>query len=315
MHPRGIGINADASKIEGNFKRLAQELDYYQSIGFDHVEISPHGCGVLYNGILHEARMKQLVDILKCYPFSYTVHAANPMNLMSIDSAILHEQMFRSTIEFTHLVGSTVMVYHAGRYLPEEEFGLPRRKVPEPHLEKALWQQEIKVLKSLSFIAGQYGISIAVENARPYLDAPFYCYAEHLETLGTTIAAIGLSNVGIALDVGHAYLAANRYQYDLLEGVRRIAPLVSHIHLHDNFGKCCASYEKRQYELAATGRGDLHLPVGWGTVPIEEILELIPGYTGYITLEMRPRYQSYYAESLAVTRSMVSIAKNVKHVV
>ena len=43
--------------------------------------------------------------------------------------------------------------------------------------------------------------------------------------------------VGICLDVGHAALAAGVFGFDLLEECAAAAPLVRHLHLHDNLMK------------------------------------------------------------------------------
>ena len=102
--------------------------------------------------------------------------------------------------------------------------------------------------------------------------------------------------VGITLDLGHAWLASCHHGYNLLEGVEAVRPYIRHIHLHDNYGRCCASYEKKQGELLATGRGDLHLPIGWGEVPAREVFARLQDYRGVVTLEIRPRYRAYYGD-------------------
>ena len=151
-----------------------------------------------------------------------------------------------------------------------------------------------------------------VENARPYLNAPGYCYGESLVLLARMIREVGHCSVGATLDIGHAYLAARRYGWNLYDGVEAVAPLVRHIHLHDNFGRCSASYERKQYEMAAMGRGDMHMPIGWGEIPVWPILQLLPRYSGLVTLELRPRYRDKYREALAAARAMFKPA-NERH--
>jgi sugar phosphate isomerase/epimerase len=92
------------------------------------------------------------------------------------------------------------------------------------------------------------------------------------------------------------------------QAVREIRPCVRHIHLHDNFGKACASYEKKQYELVATGRGDLHLPPGWGEIPMREMFELLGDYSGVVLLELRPRYGGFLPEILENARRLCAKA-------
>ncbi|MDR3588386.1 MAG: sugar phosphate isomerase/epimerase [Negativicutes bacterium] len=309
MQIAGIAINADAGLIDGNLKVLRKELALYQELGFSCVELAPHGLGAIYHGRLNQRRLQELQAILGEYPFRYAVHGPNPMNLMNEEAGDIEWQMFLAGIEFTAAVGAQVMVYHAGRYWPEEKF--LARDVPfhTPQEKQLLWERERALLAKLGDVAGRAGVTIAVENARPYLDAANYCYAESLAELGRMVRSVNHEKVGIALDVGHAHLAACRYGYDLVREVGRISALVSHIHLHDNFGHCCYSTERKQYEMDATGRGDMHMPIGWGNIPAAKVLAQLGDYRGMITLELRPRYRDYYHEALANACQLVEAAE------
>jgi sugar phosphate isomerase/epimerase len=309
MKIAGIAINADAGLIDGNLNTLRKELTYYQELGFQYVELAPHGVGAIYHGRLNPLRLQKLQSILREYPFRYTVHAPNPMNLMNEEPNNVEWQMFLASIEFTAAIGANIMVYHAGRYWPEEKF--LAREVPcrTPQEKQTLWEKERLLLTNLADIAGRANVTIAVENARPYLDAAKYCYSESLTELGRMVRAVNHERVGITLDVGHAHLAACRYGYDLVREVGLISSHLKHIHLHDNFGRCCYSSERKQYEMDATGRGDMHMPIGWGDVPAAEVLAQLGDYDGLITLELRPRYREYYQEALDKARELVAAAE------
>lgn len=303
----GIAINADAARLDGSLEMLRSELDYYGELGFAHVEIAPHGAGVLLNGGIHQEQMKRLLQVLRAYPFRYTAHGPNPMNLMNREALELEKRMFRASLDFTAAIGASVMVYHAGRFLPEEKFQLPAQDSLTPAYIQGLWDLECGLLQELGNDAAKCGVAIAVENARPYLDASPYCYGEFLASLAAMVQQVNHPQVGITLDLGHAFLASCHHGYDLLEGVAAVAPHVRHIHLHDNYGRCCASYEKKQGELLATGRGDLHMPIGWGAVPAREAFTRLHDYRGVVTLEIRPRYRAFYPEALAAARSLLAL--------
>jgi sugar phosphate isomerase/epimerase len=305
MNIRGIAINADAGVIDGNLTVLRKELDYYREMGFTHVEMAPHSVDAIYCGRLNKNRVKEVQMLLAQYPFRYTVHGLNPLNLMSDD--VVNRQGFIASIEFAAAIDAEIMVYHAGRYLAEENFLLTSRMNLTPVEKNVLWEQECTALQSMGDIAARYGIMIAVENARPYLNAPNYCYAESLEELVRMVKAVNHNQVGITLDTGHAYLAACHYGYDLLESISSIAPYVRHIHLHDNFGRCCTSWERKQYEMVAMGRGDMHMPIGWGSIPADEIFARLPQYDGCITLELRPRYRECYGVALSNAQALVKL--------
>lgn len=307
MKIKGIAINADASRLDGSLEMLRGELDYYARLGFSHVELAPHGAGVMYNGNLHRDRVEELLAVLSEYAFQYTVHGPNPSNLMNLDQLTDERRMFTASLAFTRAIGADVMVYHAGRYLPEEKFLLPDRDILTPEKKRVMWETERTLLKEMGDTAAKHGIVIAVENARPYLDASPYCYGEFLNMMSTMMQEVSHPNVGVTLDLGHAYLAARHHGYNLLDGIDSVSPYIRHIHMHDNYGRSCASYEKKQSEMTAAGRGDLHMPIGWGEIPAKDILSRIKNYHGVITLEMRPRYRPYFAEALDNARKLLDI--------
>lgn len=298
-----IGINADAGRLDGDLTLLEEDLDLFRSLGFTHVEIPVHGVGVVVNGDLLSERVREVCRILAGFKFQYTVHAPNPLNLMDQVDPATEKRLLVSSIEFAGAVGAEILVCHCGRYRPEEHFGLPRRPLSLRD-EERLREEEARTLRELSPVAAASGVQLCLENARPYLDGSPYSYAERLDELARMVRAVDRENVGITLDVGHAYLAARFYGFNYLGAVREIRPHVRHVHLHDNFGKACASYEKRQYELVAVGRGDLHLPPGWGEIPLRETFNLLENYSGVVVLELRPRYSRFLPEALESARRL-----------
>jgi sugar phosphate isomerase/epimerase len=301
----GIAINADAGFIDGNLGLLKKELAYYREIGFSHVELGPHGVGAIVGGRLAQERLREVRALLAGQPLGVVVHGPNPLNLMNRTPGATDREGFLACIEFTAAVGAAVMVYHAGRYLAEEDFLAVPQPYPVEAEQSAMWEQEREELRAMGEEAARCGVVIAVENARPYLNAPHYCYAESLVKLAAMVKEVDHPNVGVTLDMGHAYLSACRYNYDLCEGIAAVAPFVRHVHIHDNFGRCCHSYERKQNEMAVMGRGDMHMPIGWGEVPAREIFARLPDYRGLVTVELRPRYRDFYRDALGAVRRML----------
>jgi sugar phosphate isomerase/epimerase len=293
-----VAINADAEMIDGRLSVLRRALSICHKAGFTAVELGAHGLGVLDNGTLNEKRMKEVMAVLMDFPFQYLVHGPNPLNLMDLEQSDLERRIFGATLELTARVGSPLMVYHAGRYLPEEQFLLRGRTQLDDARRLRMWELEKLRLRELGAIAVRHGVVIAVENARPYLDRPYYCYGESLQDLATMIEEVNHPNVRATLDIGHAFLAAKHYQNDLLSEVETLAPYVCHVHMHDNHGRCCASFERKQTELAVMGRGDLHMPPGWGSISFADVFSKLPGYRGAVTIELRPRYREHLPEAL-----------------
>lgn len=307
MRITGFAINADAGMLDGNLETLRRELDYYHKIGFTHVEISPHGVGAVCNSRLIPERMEELSMVLAMFPFRYTVHSPNSINLMNLDNTEMERSLFLAGIDFTRAVKADILVYHSGRYIPEENFLDAFYKDPTPAEINLMWETEKRLLKELAKVAEHDGISIVLENARPYLNCSPYCYAERLDQLKKMVAEVNHENVGICLDVGHAYLAARYYDFDFLTSVTSVLPFIKHVHLHDNCGRASGSYENKQVEMAAVGRGDMHAPIGWGEIPIAGVLSVLKHYRGVITLQIHPRYRPYYKETLKKARDMAGL--------
>ena len=300
---KGIGINADASRLDGNLDTLRRDLEYFYGLGVDCVEIPVHGVGAMIGGRLQLRRVEELRRVLDQFPFRYTVHSPNPLNLMDMEDPFWQKQAFRASLEFAAAVGSQVLVYHSGRYLPEECFHLTGGR-PEltSKARAAMVAGEREALVELAAEAERLGVVIVVENARPYLDGSPYCYGEDVFQLVDLVASIRHPFVGIALDVGHAYLASRYYGFDLLKAVSAALPHIRHVHLHDNFGRVCGSLEKKQAELLATGRGDLHLPIGLGDIPVESVLSLVKSCPAMLVHEIRPRYIHLAEAALEMTK-------------
>ncbi len=84
-----------------------------------------------------------------------------------------------------------------------------------------------------------------------------------------------------------------------MDEVLEVAPLVKHMHIHDNYGKPCYYHEKTQVDLVPLGKGDMHLPIGWGKVPFYDIISQLQGYSGMLINEVRPRYMASLSELLS----------------
>lgn len=71
---------------------------------------------------------------------------------------------------------------------------------------------------------------------------------------------IAEKHLGVTWDVGHLNLMKKKGfgDEDIIEQTKKIAPMVKHVHLTDNFGF-----------------GDSHLPPGMGNVPLKEILKAL----------------------------------------
>ena len=298
-----IGSNINEVRVDGNLKKLHIDLVAFLSFGLTAAEITVHGIDAIKNGRLDKRRTAEIRTMLEDFPFCYSVHAPNPLNLMDQNNCSLHRDVLMASLEFSSEIKADVLVYHPGRFLVEEEFAIRGPLLLGTDEQMKLLESEATILREA---AGQFpGINIAMENARPYLHHSPYCYAEFPDELKKQVERIGRTNVRINLDFGHLQMSSRFYDLDPVTEVRAIAPLISHCHLHDNFGNPVYYSEKLQTHQIPFGKGDSHMPVGWGTIPFRDILaEFIRSYDGMLICELRSRY---FEQTLESAGSLVSI--------
>jgi sugar phosphate isomerase/epimerase len=284
-----IGSNINEVRIDGDLKALRRDMSAFHEFGLSAAEIPVHGLDAVRNGRLDKRRTAKTKAILADFPFRYSVHAPNPLNLMDRQNGGLHRDVLMASLEFSAEIGAEVMVYHPGRFLVEEEFGVRGPITLEPTEEERLLELEATLLQEA---AGKFPtVVIAMENARPYLHHSPYCYAELPGKLLAQVNRVSCDNVRINLDFGHLHMAAKFYGLEEVAEVRAIAPLIAHCHVHDNFGNPVYHTEKLQTHQIPFGKGDSHMPVGWGDIPFREILaEFIDSYHGMLICELRGRY-------------------------
>lgn len=304
-----IGSKIDEVRVDGNLEIVQKDLDHFVSIGLEAAEIPVHGLDVIKDGRIDPRRLREARGILSDYDLVYSVHSPNPLNLMDRQHPELHVAVLRSSLEFADEIGAQAVVYHAGRYVAEELFPLNGSKLLTEIHARRLLDVEVRQLRS---IAQEFPhLLICIENARPYLAHSPYCYGESLESLGEIVREIDCRNVGVNLDVGHLFMASEFYGFDPVAAVRGVRNLIFHTHVHDNFGGACHAHEKQQTHQIPFGRGDAHMPVGWGAIPFAQILqEYLETYAGLLMMELRSRYFQYTGESHFNLRQIVSALEN-----
>lgn len=121
-------------------------------------------------------------------------------------------------------------------------------------------EQDIQSLRELLETSRQVGVGVMVENIpRDFNNA---------RQLGELLDP--LPNLGLHLDIGHANLLVDHNTTE--EILAAHSGRLRHVHLHDNLG----------------GSGDLHLPLGAGTMDVARHVRALKatGYDGTITLEV-----------------------------
>lgn len=310
MNALGIGINADSSRIDGRLEVLREDLDCFIKVGFDYVELPIHGLDLLINGRLNKEQLKLVKSIIKDYPFKYTVHSPDKLNLMSCYEGETHKDCLEATIDFAGEIGAGIVVYHSShatftsKMLREYYYQRYGMAGLIPLFHRLCEEDAVNLYK-----AGEYaktrGVVIAVENLWLEHLEDIYTYGAYAEDLFRHIKQVGHPNVGITYDFGHGYINSKTYGFDYMEAIKMVLPYLKHVHIHDNFGK--PDRGEKYIDRLPFGYGDLHMPPGFGEIPYTEIIKLLEGYSGVFTMEIAPRYKPYFAQALADAQKLIKL--------
>lgn len=298
----GIGVAVGLNARSGQpIASLRDSLDRIAEIGFDHAELSAKSLAVTIGGKLQPTRLATLKATLEGLPLGFTLHgtaisSARAGNLVDITTSS-QRRVVEADLALATAIGATVLVQHSGQL--RDFYG-------DDDALAAGIAAEREALKALGDDAARHGITVAVENIDPvgrYILRRGY--GLRLDTLAEQILAVDHPNVGICLDVGHAFLAANYLGFDYLAAVRDIAPLVVHLHVSDNFGRTQLDHTTEPEDNLALGDGDIHLIPGWGAIPLSDVFQIPFPRKPLITLEIRAELAEHFPEALATMRSVV----------
>ncbi len=263
-----VGIHLPHVRLDGT-RELAEDLAFTRSLEPDFVEIWPQSLGVILGGSLDAFRLREIRDLLLDADLAYTVHAPLEINLMDLTTPDLQRDTLDASLRFAQEIGAETVVCHAGQRIGTRDF---RHSMAEQ------LNAERNALRRAGDRADDLGLALAVENYYPELpivQGEIYDYSVWPAELAARISDVDHPAVGVCLDVGHAALAAGVFGFDYFEACAAAAPLVRHLHIHDNLRRSNLTGVPPVSEHAAYGLGDLHLPPGAGNIPLRELFRRV----------------------------------------
>ncbi|MGF1470765.1 MAG: sugar phosphate isomerase/epimerase family protein [Rubrobacteraceae bacterium] len=302
---RSVGINQP-----GGTPNLPDTLETLKYSGADFVELLLPELGVILGGTLDRPRLKSVREALLPSGLSYTVHAPLEADLMDLDRQEIQKSILISSVRFAGEIGADIVVFHAGQRVASRD--VRYRFKDQLAAERA-------ALRDIGDTAAELGVTVAVENYFPdqaVLRGEAYDYSTWPPDLAEQVAAVDHPAVGICLDVGHAALASGFFGFDFVEACAAAAPLVRHIHLHDNLNTNCASVNPSDYGDPVYGTGDLHLPPGRGSIPLADLLRQVEFPADpRCCLELSPDLFHEAPQALLAARELSQLASRRKLVV
>lgn len=289
----GISVRCD----NHDFSDLAAGLDAAEELGVDTVEIPTLSMDLVANGRMLRERVHEVAAILKGRPLKYTVHGPIAINLMDEPWRLpLHEEVLAASLEVAAELGALHYIMHTGIVGDVQGAGF----------SAALAQQREALLRAADVVR-KFGLLITVENV--------FTYNHRRETalpsvLAAEVEALDSEQIRACFDVSHGYINATLHGADFLAEAEALARFAKHVHVHDSFGRPHDIPTYSRAERLAFGQGDVHLPVGWGSIPWDALMARCTFPRGTIfNIELEQRYWEHAAETVARTRALIDKAQ------
>ncbi|MFN8828923.1 MAG: sugar phosphate isomerase/epimerase family protein [Labrys sp. (in: a-proteobacteria)] len=287
----GIGLTARPGKADCS--GLNEILDGLETQAISHVELSTYDNDLVIGGRIHRGNLARLKAACAGRRLGYSVHG--PLGINFFDEPFRldrHFEVFKASMEIAAEVGAVHYVLHSGLARTHQAAGI-----------EACYGRQREWLVRCAEIGAAHGIHVCVENLFTEWDGS--TYASNPSRLARELAAIDHPFLRATLDVSHAYLLAGFRGLDFLAEIAALAPFAKHVHMHDSFGRADDIWMYAQGERVAFGHGDLHLPVGWGSIPWDDVTRVcdFPDLALF-NIELNERYFYAVEECVSATRAV-----------
>ena len=293
---RGVGISVEAGPPD--LSAIAAKLDAVQALGVDTIELPTYDWDLIVGGRIRKEALAKLKAACAGRGVTYTVHGPLAINFLDEPFRLpRHFEVLQASIEVAAELGAIHYVAHSG-LMPMTQ---------QPGIEDA-YRRQREWLTRAGHVAEAHGLYLCVENLFGVYEGKVHSATP--AKLAAELTATGHSHVAATLDFSHAHLNLGFAGGALVEEVAALAPLAKHLHLHDSFGRQDDVWMYTEAERVAYGHGDLHLPVGWGDIPWNAIMERCIFPQGVVfNIELHPRFMSVAKECVEATRALAAKAR------
>lgn len=279
-------------EVHAPWPALASDLDHVRACGYEAAELAVDNLHCLLNGRLVDHLVERIVAVCDDYrsALAFSVHAPAALDLRDQHEPALHREILLSSVRFAVAIQASVLVVH---YESRSD-------------DTAIEAQYRKAIEQAAELAGRSGLILGIENIE----------VERTERVLEFLEMVRHPWVRMTYDFGHNYLASDLYGYDQLAAARACAPYVAHLHITDNFGRFNQArlgnfdlYRAlSRTNLLVTGLGDLHLPLGLGTLPARAVFAAVTaeGYSGLLVGEHPREYDDADPQLNARLRSLAA---------
>ncbi|MDP6626419.1 MAG: sugar phosphate isomerase/epimerase [Methanopyri archaeon] len=267
-----VGV-AVFTTAEFSMDDVVQRLDDIERLGVGHAELRFGDVPLAREGSrFNPQALTELQDILSSYSLTLSAHAAIYQDGFRLNPADPSASVRRRSLELLRLyldtcerLDASPLITHLGKVFPDGR--------DDEWLEGGEAVAEAK--RTVPALAHDSSIPLVIENSNvdPVRVAVFERPEEVVDF-----------EFPVCLDIGHGWTSSSYHGFEPEEFVRLLKNRIVHLHIHDNLGRVHPEGESNPEE----GWGDIHLPIGKGTCPVERFLEGLQGFRGTVVLEHDP---------------------------
>jgi sugar phosphate isomerase/epimerase len=291
----GIGLSVPCE--DPNWADLGASIDAAAARGCEFAELPLHKLDIIVGGRILKDRLAAVRRVVEGRGPRYTLHGHLGINLMEAPHRLaLHRRVLDANIEVASELGCLHLVLHSGF----------ARAGSAAAIEDAYARQR-EALAAAGDRARALGVVLCVENIFEFTGERVTALPARL---ARELAAVGHPSVMATFDLSHGYLHCGMLGVDFLEQAKALAPFAKHLHLHDSFGDPDDFWCYTQTERLAFGIGDLHLPMGWGSLPWAAVARDCRFPAGVVgDIELQARYWSELDATIAAARDFCGTLK------
>lgn len=298
-----LGTGISAHKRANDLSDFSDELDMIEELGVEAIELPTYDMDIVVGGTIRRPQLEALRRACAGRDVAYSVHGPLAINFMDEAWRLpRHFEVLKASLEVAAEVGAEHYVLHSGIVRQQQAAGI----------EDACERQREWLARG-GDIAAEHGLILCVETLFAGYDGQALALSP--ARLAAELEAIGHARVRATLDFSHALL---KLDYDgrgeaFLQEIRALAPWSRHLHIHDSFGRQDDIWMFTDGERVAYGHGDLHLPIGWGTISWDRIIAECEFPEGVLfNIELKERYWYAAQETVDTTKRLAEAARVTK---
>lgn len=298
-----FGTGISAHKRADDLSDFGAELDMIEALGVEAIELPTYDMDIVVGGRIQRPQLARLKAACAGRAVAWSVHGPLAINFMDEAWRLpRHMEVLEASLEIAAELGAENYVIHSGLAPQQQGAGL-----------QAAYERQREWLAKGGDLARKHGLILCVETL--FAGYKGEGHASSPSRLAAELAAIGHPNVLATLDFSHAYIKLDfdGRRDDFVEEAKALAPYAKHLHVHDSFGRQDDIWMFTDGERLAYGHGDLHLPVGWGDIPWDRLIQECEFPEGVLfNIELKQRYWYAAQECVDATRALAAKARTVK---